>query len=448
MALFTNIHTFAPSINQNLMKKQYSILSLALSLFFFSVVVSSNAQPGSKSDVSVSRSVSAAQMAADGRPMVVVTVTIKKFAFTGPGKIEEDFSSDFQASVISNGRAVFQTGGGKAYFIWNNIQKDRVITVSYALEAMGKTGNSQTISGQFFYQNQSFPIASSSFTIDASNLPAYVAPVQDYSPLDDVFYAVSGTNLDGSTRPTPGAAMPATTMPASNSMASNMNSGQHAPSTTTAPMQTSSSTPAVNSSAPMQIQSSSANTAPAQQSVPVATTPVASSNPTPDNSSANQQSSTANNSSSQQNNAGNNNSSAANNTPPQQNTPVANTASQQSSSNNGSSGNNSSPAASSGPAGVGAASAPGLVYHVQIIVVGDKSRLSDFLRHYNISDQPVYDPADGTPVRVMVGNYDNYNAAKARATELKNKGIAGAFVAPYYNGQRITIADAASHTAH
>lgn len=411
------------------MKKYYSILSLALSLFFLGAVASSNAQPGSKSDVSVSRTVSAAQMAADGRPMVVVTITIKKFAFTGPGKIEEDFSSDFQATVISGNRASFQSGGGKAYFTWNNIQEDRTVTVSYALEALGKTGNSQTITGQFFYQNQAFPIAASSFTIDASNLPAYKAPAvqEDRSPLDDVFVAVTGNYMDGTK---PATAAPAAPAPASNNVASASSSTQPAqqpPSTTSAPMQTTSSSAPVTSSAPIQTTSSSA---------PVTTTPVAStSNPTTDNSSANQQSSAANNPSTPQNNSNNQQ---------QQTPPVANNSSTQQSNSN----NNSSPTSVASSAPVGGATAPGLVYRVQIIVVGDKSKLSGFLRHYNITEQPVYDPADGTPVRVMVGNYADYNAAKARATDLKNKGLAGAFVAPYYNGQRISMSDAASHTAH
>ena len=407
------------------MKKQYSILSFALSLFFFSAVKISNAQ---KSDVSVSRTVSAAQMAADGRPMVVVTVTIRKFKFTGPGKIEEDFSSDFQAVVISNNRATFQTGSGKAFFTWNNIQEDMTISVSYALEALNKTESSQTINGKFFYQNQAFPIAASSFTIDASNLPAYKAPpVEDRSPIDDAFAAVTGNYMDGTT---PGAAAPVVTAPASNSMASSSSSTssmQQSPSTTSAPMQTTSSSSPSTTSAPMQVSSSS----------PAATTPVASS--TPDNSSA------ANTSTPQQNSTPTNNTSTPVASSAPDNSSAANnsSSSQQSSSNSSSS---SSHATSSAP--VGGASAPGLVYRVQIIVVGDKSKLPSFLRHYNITDQPVYDPADGTPVRVMVGNYGNYNAAKARASELKNKGIAGAFVAPYYNGQRISMSDAASHTAH
>ena len=409
------------------MKKQYSILSFALSLFFFSVATISKSQ--STSDVTVSRTVSAAQMASDGRPMVVVTLTINKYAFTGPGKIEETFSSDFQATMISSNRASFQSGGGKAYFIWNNIQEDRKITVSYALEALGKTGNNQTITGQFLFGKQTYTIPASSFTIDASNLPAYTAPpAQDYSPLDDAFYAVTGNNMDGTTRPTAGT--PVATPPASNSVASNSSSSpssmQQSSPTNSAPMQTMTNAP-VTSSAPAQTTTSSA---------PAATLPIAA---TPDNSSANQQNSSANNSSSSQNNSSaNNSSSAANNS-------SGNNSSSSSQQSNSSS-SNSSPVASSAP--VGGATANGLIYRVQIIVVGDKSRLSGFLRQYKITEQPVYDPADGTPVRVMVGNYGDYNSAKARCSDLKNKGLAGAFVAPYYNGQRISMSDAASHTAH
>jgi hypothetical protein len=433
LSISTNISTFTATINQNLMKKQYSILSFALSLFFFSAVKISNAQPASKSDVSVSRTVSSAQMAADGRPMVVVTVTIHKFKFTGPGKIEEDFSSDFQAVAISTNRATFQTGGGKAFFTWSNIQEDMTVTVSYALEALNKTENNQTINGKFFYQNQAFPIAASSFIIDASNLPAYKAPpAEDRSPLDEAFAAVTGNYMDGTT-PT-AAGTPVASMPASSSMASSGSSSQpstqSSPTTSSsAPMQTTSSSAPVTSSAPMQTTSSS---------TPATTTPVASS--TPDNSSANNSSSSMNNSSSQNNSSTSNSTPVANNSSSNSSSATNNSPSSQPSNSNSSS-------SSSAPAMVGGASAPGLVYRVQIIVVGDKSKLPGFLRHYNITDQPVYDPADGTPVRVMVGNYANYNAAKARATDLKNKGVAGAFVAPYYNGQRITIADAASHTA-
>ena len=130
--------------------------------------------------------------------MVVVTITINKYEYTGPGRIEENFSSDFQAALISSSRASFQSSSGKAAFIWNDIQENRVITVSYALEALGKTSANQTVSGKFFYQNQTFNIQPdpTSFTLDVSNLPAY-KPVaaSNTSTLDDLFSTVTEPSL-------------------------------------------------------------------------------------------------------------------------------------------------------------------------------------------------------------------------------------------------------------
>jgi hypothetical protein len=88
-----------------------------------------------------------------------------------------------------------------------------------------------------------------------------------------------------------------------------------------------------------------------------------------------------------------------------------------------------------------------VVYRVQLLVVGDKGHLNQFLKRYKITEQPSCEPADDTPARVMIGNYTDYKSAKSRCDELIKKGLKDAFVAPYYNGKRVTIAEAASHTA-
>jgi hypothetical protein len=89
-----------------------------------------------------------------------------------------------------------------------------------------------------------------------------------------------------------------------------------------------------------------------------------------------------------------------------------------------------------------------LVYRVQLVVIGDKSHLSSFLKHYKITEQPSFEPAEETPARVMIGNYTDYNSAKTCCDALINKGLKDAFVAPYYMGKRVTLAEAASHTQH
>ena len=407
MSISTIISTFVVSINEKLMKKQSSILSFALSLFFFSVIMGSHVQAQqAKSDVSVTRSVSAGQHASDGRPMVVVTITINKYAYTGPGRIEESFSSDFQATLISGSRATFQSNSGKATFIWNNIQEDRVITVSYSLEAITKTAQNQTVSGQFFYQNQTFSIDPTSFTIDTANLQAYKAPVanNNSSTLDDLFSSVSGT-------PAPAQQTPVASTPAP--------SQQETPMAST-PAPAPQETPMASTPAPAPQEAPMASTpAPAQQ-IPAASTQAATQQETPVASTP----------------------AAAQQTPAaaQQETPIASTPApaQQAPADNTA----SSPSASSG------GGSAGLVYRVQIIVVGDRSKLPRFLKQNNITDEIYYDPVTDVPVRVMVGNYADYNSAKARCTELKGKGLTQAFIAPYYMGERITIAEAATHSQH
>ena len=407
MSISTIISTFVVSINEKLMKKQSSILSFALSLFFFSVIMGSHVQAQqAKSDVSVTRSVSAGQHASDGRPMVVVTITINKYAYTGPGRIEESFSSDFQATLISGSRATFQSNSGKATFIWNNIQEDRVITVSYSLEAITKTAQNQTVSGQFFYQNQTFSIDPTSFTIDTANLQAYKAPVtnNNSSTLDDLFSSVSGTpapaqqQAPAASTPAPAQQTPVASTPAPSQQETPMASTP-APAPQEAPM---ASTPA-----PAQQIPAASTQAATQQETPVASTPA-----------------------------------AAQQTPAaaQQETPIASTPApaQQAPADNTA----SSPSTSSG------GGSAGLVYRVQIIVVGDRSKLPRFLKQNNITDEIYYDPVTDVPVRVMVGNYADYNSAKARCTELKGKGLTQAFIAPYYMGERITIAEAATHSQH
>jgi len=420
LSISTIISTFVVSINEKLMKKQSSILSFALSLFFFSVIMGSHVQAQqAKSDVSVTRSVSAGQHASDGRPMVVVTITINKYAYTGPGRIEESFSSDFQATLISGSRATFQSNSGKATFIWNNIQEDRVITVSYSLEAITKTAQNQTVSGQFFYQNQTFSIDPTSFTIDTANLQAYKAPVtnNNSSTLDDLFSSVSGTPAPAQQQaPAASTPAPAQQTPVASTPAPSQQETPMASTPAPAPQET----PMASTPAPAPQEAPMASTpAPAQQ-IPAASTQAATQQETPVASTP----------------------AAAQQTPAaaQQETPIASTPApaQQAPADNTA----SSPSTSSG------GGSAGLVYRVQIIVVGDRSKLPRFLKQNNITDEIYYDPVTDVPVRVMVGNYADYNSAKARCTELKGKGLTQAFIAPYYMGERITIAEAATHSQH
>lgn len=391
------------------MKKQSSLLSFALSLFFVSVITGSSAQSKtgkgfSKSDVTVSRTVSVGQYAADGRRMVVVTVTIKKNAYKGPGRIEETFSNNLQAIQLSTNYALFQTGNGKAEFTWNNISEDRQISVSYALLAPADADENQTVSGQFFYQNQSFPITSSTFSLKPTGTVTQDAPTNT-SSLDDLFYAVTGSYPQGSV-----------TSPAS------------LPNQPTTP----SSAVAANPTQPVQQQPVAA--VPAQ---PSATSPVSAQPSAPADQTQQQVAST----------------------PPAEQSPAVTedaktTASELSPQTTGSAAkddhDNTSLTSDAGDAIPPVVSntnlAPeGLIYRVQIIVVGGRTRLHHFYRKYRITDEIYYDPTEGVPVRVMVGNYNDYKSAKARCLELRGRGITGAFVVSYYMGKRITTAQALTY---
>lgn len=49
---------------------------------------------------------------------------------------------------------------------------------------------------------------------------------------------------------------------------------------------------------------------------------------------------------------------------------------------------------------------------------------------------------DGNLQKVLVGNFQNVNQARARASELKQQGVEGAFVVAYKNGRRVSIEEA------
>src|SRR5580698_3833282 len=124
------------------------------------------AQPKKKTeDISISRNVSATRYNQDGEPMVIITLIINKNTTRGNAGIEEDFSTDMQATVVKSDNAVFESKDGKATFQWANIPMDKEVTVSYQLQPINNTKDDQAVFGQFSYQNHIYTITPSSFSL-------------------------------------------------------------------------------------------------------------------------------------------------------------------------------------------------------------------------------------------------------------------------------------------
>ncbi len=92
------------------------------------------------------------------------------------------------------------------------------------------------------------------------------------------------------------------------------------------------------------------------------------------------------------------------------------------------------------------ATIPNLVYRIQIGTVSIKPKAQFLLKRYHITDEPFLEVENASTVKVMVGSYANYSSANERLTELKKKGIKGAFIAPYYKGKRVSLQEAATHS--
>jgi cell division protein FtsN len=203
---FKKIPNFANSNNTKSMKKQLSILSVAASLFLCGAYTKSYAQSKrvAKPTTTVNRSMSAKDDATE-----IVTITITKDAYRGHAFIEEDFSSDLQATEISGASASFKSSPGKATFEWDNISEDKTITVSYSLSAIRKTSENQSVTGHLLYQNQTFNMAASNFTIKYTGkmIASYSSsstPVDasNTNTLQDLYYVVFGEypgGMQGST---------------------------------------------------------------------------------------------------------------------------------------------------------------------------------------------------------------------------------------------------------
>ena len=88
---------------------------------------------------------------------------------------------------------------------------------------------------------------------------------------------------------------------------------------------------------------------------------------------------------------------------------------------------------------------PNLVYRIQIATVNTKAKIGPILKRYGITEPPLLENENTTAIKVMIGSYSNYSSAKARADELKHKGLK-AFVAPYYKGERVSLQEAAMHS--
>lgn len=85
----------------------------------------------------------------------------------------------------------------------------------------------------------------------------------------------------------------------------------------------------------------------------------------------------------------------------------------------------------------------GLVYRIQILAVQNQqnAKLQEFKRRYGITEQ-VYEEKIDTWYKFTLGNFTTIQEASNYRQTLVNKGIQGAFVVPYYNGNRITLQQA------
>ncbi len=376
------------------MKKKITLLPIALGLLFCSVFTSAYAQAKkAKSNTSATRSVSAVQTASDGNEFVVVTITINKDAFKGPGKVEETFSSDLMASSMKTSGASFSSKDGKATFTWANMSEDREIVVSYSLRPTKATAESQTITGSFTYSNHPYTIESSSFSIKFSGkvtAQGTYKPTQtsqssgDSGPkntLEDLYYIIMGEYPGGGSDESYTPAPPVKTSSVKTTSTTTTASVAPAPKKAEA-------APAVVQQQPV------VKEEPKMAPAPVATTS------TPQTTA-----------------------------PAVVATPPAKTA----------------PAPVATPAPSTTQSTGDLVYHIQIAAVGDKSKASEVLKPYGITEEPILEAA-GNATRVMIGNYPNLSSAKTRMDALRAKGLTGGFIVPYYKGKRTTLQEAAKHT--
>lgn len=92
------------------------------------------------------------------------------------------------------------------------------------------------------------------------------------------------------------------------------------------------------------------------------------------------------------------------------------------------------------------ATAPDLVYRIQVGTVRIKTKAPYLLKRYHIKDTPFLEVEDANTVKVMIGSYPNYSSAATRVAELKKSGLKGAFIIPYYKGKRVSLQEAAAHT--
>lgn len=85
----------------------------------------------------------------------------------------------------------------------------------------------------------------------------------------------------------------------------------------------------------------------------------------------------------------------------------------------------------------------GLVYRIQILAVQNQqnAKLQEFKKRYGIAEQ-VYEEKIDTWYKFTLGNFVTIQEASNYRQILVNKGIQGAFVVPYYNGNRITLQQA------
>lgn len=79
----------------------------------------------------------------------------------------------------------------------------------------------------------------------------------------------------------------------------------------------------------------------------------------------------------------------------------------------------------------------GVVFRIQVGAFG-KGKVPDSFLSY--PDAMVED--DGNLQKVLIGNYRDYNAAKARLAELKSQGMSGAWIVPFKDGTRTSLEDA------
>ncbi len=110
----------------------------------------------------------------------LVTVTVKKGALRGFGKLQESLPEGFTAVAKDNDEAIFSANGRIVKFVWLNLPSKSELTVRYRMIAPAGANGAYTVNGEFGYLvndlTQRAVIGSTAFNAGAAIAVAVVTP--------------------------------------------------------------------------------------------------------------------------------------------------------------------------------------------------------------------------------------------------------------------------------